>query len=174
MPKTDKDGVVIPEAKFVNNPGSHVIFETEYYVDKEGNQQSRPGRKLDWFAYIQASKEQCDLSQIVARYLSGDTAVINVNSPIYGDVASMPRNINELHDLGDRIQKGYNNLSDEIKGIFGNSFDEFYKSVMEHTVDQKIQAYATAKAEAAAKAVKQVTPSEEGKEKGKEKGKENE
>lgn len=160
MQQTDKNGVV---QKFVNAPGSHIYYETEYYVE-DGEQLARPGRKLDWFAYIQASKENCDLSQIVARYLSGDASVVNVGTPITGDVASMPRNINEIHDLGDRVQTGYDRLSDEIKGIFGNSFENFYQAVMAGTVNQKIQAYAAAKAEAAEKAIKQTLPPEEGKE----------
>lgn len=157
MPKqVTKDGVVLETQSVPNCPGSHVYIENEYYVDEDGVQKSRPGRKVDWFAYIQQSKTQCDLSQIVARYLSGDAAVINVNSPIYGDIASMPRNINELHDLGDRVKNGYDGLSDEIKDIFGNSFENFYKAVMNNQVDATIQAYAAAKAEAAQKAVAEI------------------
>ena len=159
MSNIDKNGVVL---KYVNCPGSHTFRETEYYVDDDGYQQSRPGRLIDWYAYIQASKSQCDLSQIIARYLSGDSAVVNVNNPIYGDIAAMPRNINELHDLGDRVQTGYDNLPDEVKGIFGNSFDNFYQAVLSGSVSEKIQAYATAKAEAAQKAIEKEIPPREG------------
>lgn len=119
---------------------------------EDGIQKAEPGEKVDWFAHIQASKKTCDLSSIIARYLSGDATVINVGNPISGDIASLPKNVNDLQDLAVKVRNNYDGLSDEIKGIFGNSFEDFYNAVLSNTVEEKIGAYATAKVEAAKKA----------------------
>lgn len=118
----------------------------------DGAQTAEPGEKVDWFSHIQASKKTCDLNSIIARYLSGDATVINVGNPISGDVASLPKNVNDLQDLASKVRNNYEGLSDEIKGIFGNSFEDFYNAVLSNTVEEKIGAYAAAKVEAAQKA----------------------
>lgn len=131
--------------------GSHVLYNAELSI-VNGVKKAQPGQRIDWFRYIQASEKSCDLTSIVARYLSGDMSVVNVNpSPIYGDIAAMPKNVNEVQDLADRSKAGFDKLSDEIKSIFNNSFEEFYNSVLAGTTEQKISAYAKAKVEAAAK-----------------------
>lgn len=133
-------------------PGSHIIYDAALSVNEKGEQIAQPGQKLDWFGYIQASEKSCDLHNIVARYLQGDMSVVNVNAnPLYGDIASMPKNVNELQDLAKRAKDGYDALSDEVKGIFNNSFEDFYNAVLNGSVDAKIKAYATAKVEAAEK-----------------------
>lgn len=132
--------------------GSHVVYDAALSVNEKGEQIAEPGQKLDWFGYIQASEKSCDLHNIVARYLQGDMSVVNVNAnPLYGDIASMPKNVNELQDLAKRAKDGYDELSDEVKGIFNNSFEDFYNAVLNGSVDSKIKAYAAAKVEAAEK-----------------------
>lgn len=148
----------IPKTKLQSDPtpiGDHITFATDYYIE-DGEKKSKRGQKIDWFGYIQASRDSCDLSTIIARYLSGDSSVINVNAPIYGDLAAMPRNVNEVQDLANRIKYGYDNFSDEIKGVFNNNFEEFYNAVLNNQVDAKLSAYAAAKEEAAKKAAKEA------------------
>lgn len=143
--------------------GEFVVITNEYFIDKEtGEKMAKPGQKVDWDAYIQASRDACDLSSIVARYLSGDVSVINVNpgAGFYGDLAAMPTNINEVQDLADRCKTGYDKLDPEVKAIFGDSFENFYNAVLSNTVESKIQAYAKAKAEAAQSAVSGAVPEE--------------
>lgn len=147
-----------------NVPGTHVVYDAALSVGEHGEQKAEPGQKLDWFGYIQASEKSCDLHNIVARYLQGDVSVVNVGSPIYGDVAAMPTNVNELQDLAKRAKQGYDGLSDEVKGIFNNNFEDFYNAVLNNTVDTKIKAYADAKYEAAKKAAEQAASVEAGKE----------
>lgn len=148
----------VPKTKLASHPtpaGDHIAYSSDYYVE-DGDQKAKPGQKIDWFGYIQASRDSCDLSTIVARYLSGDSSVINVNNPIYGDVASMPRNINEVEDLAARVKAGYDNFSDEIKGVFNNNFEEFYNAVLSNKVEAKLNAYASAKEAAAKKAAQEA------------------
>lgn len=142
-----------------NDPGEHFIYAIEYYVE-DGEEKAKLGQKIDWYAYIQASRDSCDITQIVARYLSGDQTVVNVNQPIYGDIAAMPRNINEITDLADKSKAGFDNLSPELKAIFNDSFEDFYNSVLGGTVDTKIKAYAQAKQEAAQKAIDEAAGKE--------------
>lgn len=68
----------------------------------------------------------------------------------------MPRNVNEVEDLANRIKDGYDNFSDEIKGVFNNNFEEFYNAVLNNQVDAKLSAYAAAKEEAAKKAAQEA------------------
>lgn len=148
----------VPKTKLQSDPtpiGDYITYATDYYIE-DGDKKAKRGQKIDWYGYIQASRDSCDLSTIIARYLSGDSSVINVNAPFYGDIASMPRNVNEVEDLANRIKDGYENFSDEIKGIFNNNFEEFYNAVLNNQVDEKLSAYAVAKEEAARKASQEV------------------
>ena len=131
----------------------------------DGVQIAEVGKKIDWDAYIQSSKDSCDLDNIIARYLQGDASVVNVGNPISGDVASLPHNVNEIQDLADRAKKNYDDLSDEIKGIFGGSFEEFYNAVLANDVDAKIAAYASAKVKAAQDAAAAAAAKKVGEEK---------
>lgn len=159
--QTDENGVVI--AKEVYSPSISTpkkIFKSEaiksdkfiYLAElsvKDGVQTAEPGQKVDWDAYIQSSKSSCDLENIIARYLQGDATVVNVGNPISGDIASLPHNVNQIQDLAEKVKKNYDGLSDEIKNIFGGSFEDFYNAVLSNEVDAKIAAYASAKVKAA-------------------------
>lgn len=136
----------------------------------DGKQIAEVGKKIDWDAYIQSSKDSCDLDNIIARYLQGDATVVNVGNPISGDVASLPHNVNEIQDLAEKVKKNYDGLSDEIKNIFGGSFEDFYNAVLANEVDAKIAAYASAKVKAAqdaAAAAKEKEKADEKAEEGK-------
>lgn len=150
------------EAKRIKS--NEVVYLAEL-SDEDGKQKATKGKKVDWNAYIQSSKDSCDLDNIVARYLQGDATVVNVGNPISGDVASLPHNVNEIQDLATKVKKNYDGLSDEIKNIFGGSFEEFYNAVLANEVDTKIAAYASAKVKAAKDAAGEAAKEKVGKEK---------
>lgn len=159
VPRTDFVGAYTPF-------GDKKIRLAELSV-KDGQNIAEPGKEIDWDAYIQANKESCDLHNIVARYLNGDASVVNVGNPLSGDLASMPHNVNEIQDLAERVKIGYDEFSDEVKAIFGGSFEKFYDAVLSNSVEQQINAYAEAKyqqakkdAEAAAKIAQEKAKAE--------------
>lgn len=156
----------IPKKKFKSEGiKSDKFIHLAELSEVDGKQIAEVGKKVDWDAYIQSSKNSCDLDNIIARYLQGDATVVNVGNPISGDVAALPHNVNQIQDLAEKVKRNYDGLSDEIKNIFGGNFEAFYNAVLSNEVDAKIAAYASAKVKEAQEAAAAAKDKEKGLEK---------
>lgn len=136
--------------KKLSECGSKWMIKTKYYVDKDGVEQSEPGEKIDFDAYIQASKASCDISQIIARYNAGDETVLNVNpNGLTGDLSIIPQNINDvtrITQMSDVARANYDKLPDEIKALYGSPA-EFFNAVLNNKAEEILKSYLSKKTE---------------------------
>lgn len=81
------------------------------------------------FDYVQASKDECDIYNILARYQRGDVDVLNRRQGQYLDVVGLPTNMAEAHQLMIDVERKFNSLDPEIRKKFDNSVDVFVDKV---------------------------------------------
>lgn len=71
---------------------------------------------------INAYAPFCDLTYMLNRLAIGDTSVINPRSPMYGNFAGMPNNINDALNYFSNAEKQFNKLDLETRKKFNNDW----------------------------------------------------
>lgn len=79
--------------------------------------------------FIEASKSETLISNIIKRFELGDTSVLQRVQGFYGDFTSMPSNLAEAQNLLIRLNNQFDSLPVDIKNKFDYSFDKFVKDV---------------------------------------------
>lgn len=91
--------------------------------------------KDNLFDFVQASKEECDIYNILLRYQRGDIDVLNRREGQYLDVVGLPTNLAEAHQLMLDVERKFNSLDPEIRKNFDNSVDVFIDKVSHASED---------------------------------------
>lgn len=129
--------------------GSKYIIKQEYTYDEKGEKIAKPGAKLDFDAYIQASKASCDIAAIIAKYENGDESVLNVHKGFTGDATILPKDVYDvkrMQDLYDSVSGSFDKLPDELKSAFGSS-DDFLNALLSNKAQSIIDDYNKSKTE---------------------------
>ena len=82
------------------------------------------------FDFVQASKDDTLIYNILARYERGDESALNKMSGVYADVVGMPTNLAEAKASIIRFENMFENLSAEDKARFNNNVNEFLMAVV--------------------------------------------
>lgn len=139
------------------NCGSQYIIKQEYTYDEKGEKIAKPGSKLDFNAYIQASKSSCDIAAIIAKYENGDESVLNVHKGFTGDTTVLPKDVYDvkrMQDLYDSVSGSFDKLPDELKSVFGSS-DDFLNALLNNKAQSIIDDFNKSKAENKTEGVKE-------------------
>lgn len=126
------------------NCGSKFIIKQDYTYDENGEKIAKPGNKLDFDAYIQASKASCDIAAIIAKYEAGDESVLNVHQGFVGDTTVLPKDVYDvkrMNELYDSVNSSFDKLPDDLKALFNNSSDEFLNSLLNNKAQSIIDAF---------------------------------
>lgn len=75
---------------------------------------------------IQSYAESCDLNIILAKYLNGDTSVLNRYSPMFGDFTNMPKTYAEALQKKIDAERMFSELPIEVRKKFDNDINKFY------------------------------------------------
>lgn len=113
--------------------GERDIFE-ERVVD--GVKQLVVTGKENFKAFIEASKNETLISNIMKRFEQGDVAALSRVQGFYGDVTGMPSNLAEAQNMLIFLENKFNALPLDIKKKFDNSFDKYVQDISNATVDQ--------------------------------------
>lgn len=95
-----------------------------------------PAGKDNLFEYVQASKDECLVSNIIERYKRGDVDVLNRRAGQYMDVVGMPTNLAEAHQVMIDVQRKFDSLDPEVRKNFDNDINVFVDKVSHATGDQ--------------------------------------
>lgn len=119
--------------------GDRYMIKAKLSIGEHGEQIAEPGDKIDFQAYIQASKASTDIATIVARYNAGDESVLNVTpNGYYGDVDLIPSSVNDvakINKLSDAAKENFEKLPAEVKALFGSS-ENFFNAVLNNKTDE--------------------------------------
>ena len=125
--------------------GEKTYKKTRYYFDKEtGERMAEPGDEVNLDAYIQASAYATDLAVIYQKFLDGDETVVNVGEGIYGDMTTLPTDINDVvssKKVLDKATASFKALPQEIQDLFGNDVNAYFNAVLENKAQSIVKDY---------------------------------
>lgn len=102
--------------------GCRFYKEARVVFSPDGNLSLEYMKERDRYAEIQSYKESCDVNNLVKRYENGDqTALLRNHSGVYCDLASMPKNVHEMHQLAHNVESLYQSMGADIKAAFPDS-----------------------------------------------------
>lgn len=81
--------------------------------------------QVNIFEDIQSHRDECDIHNILRRFASGETDVLQRVQGFFGDFSSMPSTYPEMFNLLSRSEEFFKSLPVETKSLFHNSFQEF-------------------------------------------------
>lgn len=112
--------------------GERSIFEERV---ENGQRRLVVTGKEDFKSFIEASKEETLIKNIIKRFENGDVTAISKTQGFYGDVTGMPSNLAEAQNFLINLQNNFDSLPGDIKEKFGNSFDNYVKEVSNMDID---------------------------------------
>lgn len=132
--RSQYDPVILEES----DSGSPFMDQLDYEV-KEGFDLPVPFVKgqINFYELIQSSKASTDIASILAR-AKQDPSVLQVSEGFYGDITQTPNSLMEAAALGTATKESFDNLSDDVKALFGNDYNTFYQMVLSNVVDKVI------------------------------------
>lgn len=113
---------------YVTPAGSKVLAVYEF-VTVDGSKQLIQTGESNIFERIQAATPSCEMENIIARYMSGDSSALLVRQGSYGDFTKMPKTYAELYDRMKDCELFFNRLPREIKAEYGNSMTRFWSEI---------------------------------------------
>lgn len=106
----------------VTPAGSRFYKEARVVFSPDGNMSLEYTKERDRYIEIQSYKDSCDVNMLVKRYENGDeTALLRNHSGVYCDLASMPKNVHEMHQLAHGVEALYQSMGSDIKSFYANS-----------------------------------------------------
>lgn len=97
--------------------------------------------KVPLYAQIQAERDMCELSSILARYENGDDTALNKVNGMYLDIVDMPTNYAELYTAVSKANDIFYNMPTEIKEKYDNNAAMFWKNYGSDAFDDVVNAY---------------------------------
>lgn len=131
--RNDRPVTKVPPIGDGTAPKYEEFFENGQYFLKETG-------KENLFDFVQASKEETLVYNIISRYQRGDLNALNQRVGQYMDVVGMPTNLAEAHAVMLDVQRKFDSLSPEIKSKFDNDVNVFVDAVS-HATPAKLQEY---------------------------------
>ena len=79
--------------------------------------------------FIEASKNETLISNILKRFEQGDVNALSRVQGFYGDVTSMPSNLADAQNVLINLENQFNSLPVDVRKKFDNSFDKYVQDV---------------------------------------------
>lgn len=103
----------------------HTRKEYAFSFNDDGVRCLKCKREIDIQAEIQAFESDCNIYNIINRYLYGDINALNQVQTTYADMAAAPRNLQEALNLSLRFKSDFYNLKPEVRAEFNNDFNQY-------------------------------------------------
>lgn len=110
---------------YFSDPGSPIRMERAPKLDKYGNMVVVDKGPIDYAAYINSWRDDCDINILMARFTSGDKDALIQRVGAYMDVSKMPDNFNDMMNLTMSAQSVFDSLPTAAKEAFGNNVNNF-------------------------------------------------
>lgn len=108
--------------RFCTDPGNpiHTIYDSA--VDPDGTIVLKPIGRENTDEIIESYRESTELSNIIARFLNGESDVLNRYTPMYADMTEFPKNYREVLDSFIRAENAFNALPLETRRMFDSDW----------------------------------------------------
>lgn len=91
-------------------------------------------KEIDIQEEIQMFEQDCNIYNIINRYMYGDTNALNQVSTSYADLSTAPKSLMEAMNLSLKLKNDFYNLKPEVRAEFHNDFNEYINSVSNGSV----------------------------------------
>lgn len=118
--------------------GERSIFE-ERLVD--GERRLVVVGKENFKDFIEASKEETLIDNIIKRFENGDVTALAKKQGFYADVIGMPDNLAQAQNMLIALENQFNSLSADDRSLFDNSFDKYVSEVSKMDVDTFLEKF---------------------------------
>lgn len=99
------------------------VFKLRYDIDTGAEELVRVGTE-NFQAFIQASRDSCDINTVIARVRAGEANLLNQVSGLYGDFTGIPTTVQEIMQTRIDARRMFDNLPKDRKDKF-ESFEDF-------------------------------------------------
>lgn len=150
MSEVQKNKEIVPYScsprssrRVLSSLGDKYMIRSKLSIGDKGEQIAEPGDKVDFQAYIQASKASTDIATIIARYNAGDESVLNARVGFSGDVDLIPSSVNDvnkINKLSDAAYESFNKLPEDVKKLFGSP-EDFFNAVLNNKAEEILKNY---------------------------------
>ena len=98
--------------------GERIEIRHSPHIDKKGRRFLLPDRKIEIYKLIQASKETCEIENIIRRAVEGDYNALNAVNGVYSDITNCPSSIAEAQQYIIDAKREFEKLPKDIKAKF--------------------------------------------------------
>lgn len=116
-------------------------FEIPDYILDETTGELEPAGTIPFYKEIQSYADSCRLDYKLKKFAMGDTSILNGAAGIYGDFTDAPTDLRQILDSRKKLNKDFTELPEAVRALFGDSFDEFEKSVKDGTAERILGDY---------------------------------
>lgn len=122
--------------------GTAPIYEE---IFENGHSRLKKTGSENLFEFVQSSKEETLVYNIIARYRRGDVNALNQRAGQYLDVVGMPTNLAEAYSVMQDVQRKFDSLAPEVRKNFSNDVNVFIDVVTHSKPDELISYFGVTK-----------------------------
>lgn len=119
--------------------GTAPVYE-EIFDSETGEYRLIQSGSDNLYEFVQSSKEESLVYNIIAKYQRGDLNALNSRVGQFLDVVGMPTNLAEAHATILDVERKFNSLSSDIRSKFDNDINVFI-DVVSHATSEQLQSY---------------------------------
>lgn len=105
--------------------GEKIVYEHREVMHDNGKRELVKDRAINIYEKIQASKEQCEIENILRRAAEGDLSVLNAVQGNYLDITDAPSSLAEAQKFVIRAKAEFDELPRDIRAKFENNAEQY-------------------------------------------------
>lgn len=113
------------ENKYISPSGEKVVYEHREEIDTRGRRRLLKDRAVDVYEKIQASAEQCEITNILRRAAEGDYNALNMVNGQYLDIVGAPASLAEAQQFVINAKNQFEKLPKEVRAKFENNAEMY-------------------------------------------------
>ena len=114
------------KSKFISPTGNGTIDEYQLKKNKNGEEELIKIGIRNTFEEIQAYKESADITNIINRFVNGETEILHAVNGVYGDFTNAPTSYADYFAKVKEAKSIFDALPDEVKDRFDNDAEKFF------------------------------------------------
>lgn len=119
--------------KYFTCSGEEFEIQYEPLVERDGTITLAENGKINIKEYINSFRDSTDMAFILKQIALGDTSVLNVNVPMYGDFRNVPKDPAEVLQYRINAERYFYSLPADIRNKFDNSVTVFLREGQEES-----------------------------------------
>lgn len=116
-------------AQIVEKNFDKVKHQYGFAFDDNGKRFLAVKRDVDIQSEINAFENDCNIYNMLNRYMYGDLNALNKKETVYADISTTPKSLQEALNIQIRLKDDFNRMKPEVRAEFNNDFNQYIASV---------------------------------------------